>query len=321
MDFRQLGATGLTVSRVGLGCGNFGGIGSAPELFGTGESEDEAFALMDAAWAGGVTFFDTAASYGGGRSETWVGRWRGERGLPLVLSTKVYWSVTGDPEDRGLSRSRILRELDGSLERLGVERVDMYLTHEPDPETPIEETLRALDELVGAGKVGAIGASNLDAAQLEQALDTSERLGLARFEWVQNEYSLLRREQAEAVLRVCEREGLGFTPFSPLAGGWLAGRYRRDQAYPAGSRMTLRPEPYSDLEREETFAALEAFGRHAEERGTTPATLAMAWVLSHPRVTAVVVGPRRPEHLEQALAAVELRLSPDERDQLARLFA
>ena len=321
MDFRQLGATGLTVSRVGLGCGNFGGIGSAPELFGTGESEDEAFALMDAAWAGGVTFFDTAASYGGGRSETWVGRWRGERGLPLVLSTKVYWSVTGDPEDRGLSRSRILRELDGSLERLGVERVDMYLTHEPDPETPIEETLRALDELVGAGKVGAIGASNLDAAQLEQALDTSERLGLARFEWVQNEYSLLRREQAEAVLRVCEREGLGFTPFSPLAGGWLAGRYRRDQAYPAGSRMTLRPEPYSDLEREETFAALEAFGRHAAERGTTPATLAMAWVLSHPRVTAVVVGPRRPEHLEQALAAVELRLLPEERDQLARLFA
>jgi aryl-alcohol dehydrogenase-like predicted oxidoreductase len=321
VDFRQLGATGLTVSRVGLGCGNFGGIGSAPELFGTGESEEEAFALMDAAWAGGVTFFDTAASYGGGRSETWVGRWRRERAAPVVLSTKVYWSVTGDPADRGLSRSRILREIEGSLERLGVERVELYLTHEPDPETPIEETLRVLDELVRAGKVGAIGASNLDAGRLEHALETSERLGLARFDWVQNEYSLLRRDEAEAVLRVCEREGLGFTPFSPLAGGWLAGRYRRDRAYPAGSRMTLRPGPYSDLEREETFAALESFGRAAAEREVAPATLATAWVLSQPQVAAVVVGPRRPDQLEQALAAVELRLAPEEREELAGLFS
>jgi aryl-alcohol dehydrogenase-like predicted oxidoreductase len=320
VDYGQLGRSAVTVSRIGLGCGNFGGIGSAPELFGTGETEEEAFALMDAAWAAGVTFFDTAASYGGGRSETWIGRWRRERGVPVVLSTKVYWSVAGDPDDRGLSRERILREVEGSLDRLGVERIDMYLTHEPDPETPIEETLRALDELVQAGKVGAIGASNLDVAQLEQALETSERLGLARFEWVQNEYSLLRRPQAEDVLRVCEREGLGFTPFSPLAGGWLAGRYRRGQAYPSGSRMTLRPEPYADLEREETFGALKTFAQAAEERGVAPATLATAWVLSHPQVTAVVVGPRRSDHLDQALAAVELELNPDERDELATVF-
>ena len=321
MDYRQLGGSGLIVSRVGLGCGNFGGIGSAPELFGGGESEEEAFALMDAAWEAGVTFFDTAASYGGGRSETWVGRWRRDRGVPVVLSTKVYWSVTGDPDDRGLAPARIRRELEGSLERLGVDHVEMYLTHEPDPETPIEQTLLALDELVRAGKLRAIGGSNLDAEALEQALETSERLGLARFQWVQNEYSLVRREQAEAVLEVCRREGLGFTPFSPLAGGWLAGRYRRGEAYPQGSRMTLRPGPYSDLEREETFAALEAFGEVAAERHVAPATLATAWVLSHPLVTAVVVGPRRPEHLEQALAAVELRLEPRVRDALTELFA
>ena len=321
MEYRQLGRADLTVSRIGLGCGNFGGIGSAPELFGRGESEEEAFALMDAAWAGGIGFFDTAPSYGGGRSETWVGRWRRERGVPLVLSTKVYWSVTGDPDDRGLSPERILREAAGSLERLGVERVEMYLTHEPDPETPIEETLKALDELVRAGKVGAIGASNLDAAQLVQALETSARLGLARFEWVQNEYNLLRRERAEAVLGVCEREGLGFTPFGPLAGGWLAGRYRRGEDYPPGSRMTLRPEPYADLEREETFAALDAFGRLAAEQGVAPATLATAWVLADPRVTAVVVGPRRRDQLAQALAASELELRPAERDELTGLFA
>ena len=152
---------------------------------------------MDAAWAAGINVFDTAASYGGGRSESWVGAWRSEREAPVLLSTKVFWSVTGDPDDRGLGHERILRELDGSLGRLGTERVDLYLTHEPDEETPIEETLRALDEVVRAGKAGAIGASNLDGAGLEEALETSTRLGLARYGWVQNEYSLLRRE-AEA---------------------------------------------------------------------------------------------------------------------------
>ena len=320
MDYRQLGRTGLELSRIGLGCGNFGGVGSAPELFGRGESEEQAFALMDSAWAAGITFFDTAPSYGGGRSESWVGKWRNERGVPVLLSSKVYWSVTGDPDDRGLSGERILREAEGSLGRLGVDRLDLYLTHAPDPETPIEETLGALDELVRAGKVRAIGASNLDAEQLEEALETSERLGLARFEWVQNEFSLLE-QRAGGVLAVCEREGLGFTPFSPLGGGWLTGKYRRGERYPAGSRMTLRPEPYAELATEGTFDALEAFEAAAAEREVEPATLAIAWVLSDPRVTAVVVGPRRAEHLEPALGALELRLAPAERDELAELFA
>src|SRR5512142_758960 len=171
MERRRLGRTRLELSRIGLGCGNFGGIGSAPVLFGGGETREQAFELMDAAWAAGVTFFDTAASYGGGRSERWVGEWRAAREAPVVLSTKVYWSSSGDPADRGLSYTRILRELEGSLTRLAVGSVDMYLTHEPDPETPIEETLRALDELVGSGRVQAIGASNLDARQLEAALE------------------------------------------------------------------------------------------------------------------------------------------------------
>jgi aryl-alcohol dehydrogenase-like predicted oxidoreductase len=321
MERRRLGRTQLELSRIGLGCGNFGGIGSAPELFGQGESRKQAFELMDAAWAAGVSFFDTAASYGGGRSERWVGEWHAERQLPVVLSTKVYWSVDGDPADRGLSHGRILREIDGSLSRLGVDAVDMYLTHEPDPETPIEQTLRALDELVRSGKVRAIGASNLDREQLEEALETSERLGLARFEWVQNEYSLLRRGAEDDVLPTCEREQLGFTPFSPLAGGWLTGKYGRDGGYPAGSRMTLRPDPYRDLETDETFAALEAFAAAAAARGVEPATLAVAWVLAQPGVTAVVVGPRRPEQLAAAVAAADLRVTPEERHGLTELFA
>jgi aryl-alcohol dehydrogenase-like predicted oxidoreductase len=321
VERRPLGRTGLEVSRIALGCGNFGGIGSAPELFGRGESRDEAFALMDAAWAAGINVFDTAASYGGGRSESWVGAWRAQREAPVLLSTKVFWSVTGDPGDRGLGRERILRELNGSLSRLGTDRVDLYLTHEPDEDTPIEETLRALDEVVRAGKAGAIGASNLDGAGLEQALETSTRLGLARFGWVQNEYSLLRRRAEQEVLPVCEREGLGFTPFSPLAGGWLTGKYRRGEAYPSGSRMTLRPDPYADLAHEETFDALESFAAAAAELGVEPATLAVAWVLAHPQVTSVVVGPRRPEQLATAVAATELALSAGEREELAGMFA
>jgi aryl-alcohol dehydrogenase-like predicted oxidoreductase len=168
--------------------------------------------------------------------------------------------------------------------------------------------------------VRAIGASNLDAEQLEEALETSDRLGLARFAWVQNEFSLLQQE-AGGVLPVCEREGLGFTPFSPLGGGWLTGKYRRGEGYPAGSRMTLRPEPYEELATEETFRALDGFAAAANERGVEPAALAIAWVLGHPQVTAVVVGPRRPEHLDPALEALELRLAPAERDELAELFA
>jgi aryl-alcohol dehydrogenase-like predicted oxidoreductase len=321
VERRPLGRTGLGVSRIVLGCGNFGGIGSAPELFGQGESRDEAFALMDAARAAGINVFDTAASYGGGRSESWVGDWRSEREAPVLLSTKVFWSVTGDPGDRGLGHERILRELDGSLARLGTDKVDLYLTHEPDENTPIEETLRALDEGAQAGKVGAIGASNLDGPGLEQALETSAQLGLARFGWVQNEYSLLRRDAEDEILSICEREGLGFTPFSPLAGGWLTGKYRRGEAYPSGSRMTLRPDPYADLVNEETFDGLEAFEAAAADLGVEPATLAVAWVLAHPQVTSVVVGPRRPEQLATAVAATELELSAAQRDELAGLFA
>jgi aryl-alcohol dehydrogenase-like predicted oxidoreductase len=321
VQYRRLGRTPLELSRIGLGCGNFGGIGSAPELFGRGESEEEAFALMDAAWAAGINFFDTAASYGGGRSETWIGRWRAERGADVVVSTKVFWSVIGDPADRGLSRERVLRELEGSLARLGLDRVQMYLTHEPDPETPIEETLRALDELVQAGRVGAIGASNIGAAALLDALETSDRNGLARFDWVQNELNLLEPRAQDDVLAICRREGLAFTPFSPLGGGWLTGKYARDAAYPPDSRMALRPEPYEALVTESTFRALDSFQAAAAARDLDPTTLAIAWLLGHPDVTAVVVGPRRPEQLDPALAAVDVELSEREREELAAVFA
>jgi aryl-alcohol dehydrogenase-like predicted oxidoreductase len=320
VEYRRLGRTPLELSRIGLGCGNFGGIGSAPELFGRGETEAEAFALMDAAWEAGVNFFDTAASYGGGRSESWIGTWRRDRGADVVLSTKVFWSVTGEPDDRGLARERVLRENAGSLERLGVDRVQMYLTHEPDPETPILETLQALDQLVHAGKVEAIGASNVTSQQLVEALETSEGHGLARYAWVQNELNLLNPAGQDEVREICRREGLGFTPFSPLAGGWLTGKYTRGAPYPADSRMALRPEPYEELVAEPIFRALDALRRAAEELETEPATLALAWLLAQPDITAVVVGPRNAKHLGSALAALDLELSDARRDELASLF-
>jgi aryl-alcohol dehydrogenase-like predicted oxidoreductase len=302
------------LSRIVLGCGNFGGIGSAPAFFGQGESEAEAFALMDAAWALGIRAFDTADAYGGGRSETWIGRWMAERGHRLALTTKVFHSVVGDPTDRGLGRDRILRQIDGSLERLGVEQVDVYLIHEPDPETRVAETLGALVELLDAGKVAAIGASNVDRAWLEEALP------LAPVAVVQNSYSLLDRG-ADDVIPFCAERGIDFTVFGPLAGGWLTGKYRRGEPPPPGSRMTQRPEGYVQFERDKVYEGLERLAEAARARDVDMPTLAFAWVLSNPHVTAVVAGPRRPEHLDPAIAAFDLPLSAVERDELASLFA
>jgi 1-deoxyxylulose-5-phosphate synthase len=315
VERRRLGGSGLEVSRIILGCGNFGGIGSAPELFGQGESREQAFAIMDAAVELGITTFDTADAYGGGRSETYIGEWL--RTKPpaardrIVLSTKTF-NPMYEGADHGLRPERVRRQLESSLERLGVDHVDMYLTHEQDPDTPLEDTLGALEAAVEAGKVRAVGASNVDARWLVEAR--------GRFQWVQNSYSLLEREAEAEVLPLCAEQGLGFTPFSPLAGGWLTGKYRADEPPPPGSRMTQRPEGYRHLDAPATYRGLDLLAQAAAERGVDTTTLALAWVLSHPQVTAVVVGPRRPEHLEPARRALELPLTAEERDELARLF-
>ncbi len=310
MEQATLGRSGIDVSRIILGCGNFGGIGSAPAFHGRGESREEAFAIMDAAWAAGITTFDTADAYGGGRSESWIGDWMRSRGRRPVLTTKTF-NPMHDGADSGLSRDRVKRQLDSSLERLGLDAVDLYVAHEMDPATPLEETVTAFEELAAAGRIRAWGGSNVDAAWIEDA----------RPAWVQNSYSLLERGDERDVLPVCVREGVGYTPFSPLAGGWLTGKYRRGAEPPAGSRMTMRPEPYAHLERDEVFDALEAFEQQAAARDTTPTVLAIAWLLAQPEITAVVIGPRSPEQLLPAVDAVELRLSPAERDELAGLFA
>jgi len=324
MEHRNLGRTGLKVSRLGLGCGNFGGVGSDPRFYGRGENEAEAFALMDRALEMGINFFDTADAYGGGRSEAFIGRWLKTKDPSVVdrilVSSKAFNPVGDGPNDRGLSRRHLKRQVERSLNRLGIERLDMFLIHEPDPETPLEETLGALDDLIHAGKIHYIGASNIEGWRLAQALEVSAGNRWNRFEWVQNGYSLLDRAPERDVLPLCAEKGLGFTPFSPLAGGWLTGKYASADSFPAGSRMTLRPEPYAHLRNEIVLRAIAAFGERAKERGVSPAALAIAWVLSHPRTTAVILGPRRPAHLDPAEEALSIQLSEAERLELGALF-
>ena len=324
MESHELGGSGVAVTQIVLGCGNFGGIGSAPELFGSGESREEAFAIMDAAWELGIRAFDTADAYGGGRSEATIGAWLATKDGAvrdgLVVTTKTYNPMdTG--QDHGLSRARILRQIDTSLERLGLERVAIYLAHEFDPETPAEETLGAFDDLVRAGKVGAVGASNFSGEQLAESLELSTLEGLVRYELVQNAYSLLSRGDEADVFPVVREHGLGYEAFGPLEGGWLTGKYRRGEAPPEGSRMTQRPGPYERLRTDAVFDALESFEAAATDRGMSPAGLALAWCLSHPDLTAVVVGPRCPEHLDPVREALERPLSAAERDDVAGLFA
>lgn len=325
MQYKNLGRTGLKVSSVGLGCGNFGGIGSAPAFFGKGETEAEAFAVMDAAWALGINFFDTADAYGGGRSETYIGNWLKTKDATvrdqIILSSKVFNPVGDGPNDQGLSRRHIFRQVEASLKRLGVNHLDMYLIHEPDPETPLEETLRALDDLVHQGMIHYIGASNMPAWLMTKALWISDKYGLHRFEWVQNSYSLLDRGDERDILPLCADQGLGYTPFSPLAGGWLTGKYHSIDQFPAGSRMTLRPEPYARFLNEATFNGLTQFKAEAARRGVSMGGLALAWGMSNPRVTAPIIGPRKPEHLAPVREALTLQLTADEREMLSGLFA
>jgi aryl-alcohol dehydrogenase-like predicted oxidoreductase len=324
MIYRNLGRTGLKVSALGLGCGNFGGIGSMPEFFGKGETVQEAFAIMDVAHDAGINFFDTADAYGGGRSEATIGKWLKTKGAAvrdqLLISSKVFNPVGDGPNDRGLSRRHILRQVEASLTRLGVDHLDLYLIHEPDPTTPLEETLRALDDLVHQGKVRYLGCSNMPAWLTAKALWLADKHGLFRFEWVQNAYSLLTRQDEVELFPLLEDQGLGYTPFSPLAGGWLTGKYRPGAEFPAGSRMTLRSDPYECFLNERVYSGLDRLRAFAEERGTDMATMSLAWLLANPRVTAPIVGPRRPEHLEPGLRALEITLSEEDRWTVAAFF-
>jgi len=216
--------------------------------------------------------------------------------------------------DRGLSRERMTRQLESSLDRLGVDMIDLYLAHEFDPDTPLEQTVATFEALRDIGLIKGWGVSNFDSAQLRRLYEHG------RPAVVQNAYNLLERADEGDVIDLCAQLNIGYMAFGPLAGGLLAGRYQSGADRPAGSRLALRPGPYEHLLTEATFAALARFGVAAQERGVTPATLALAWLLAQPAVTAVVIGPRKQEHIGVALRALDVQLSAAEADALAQLF-
>ena len=316
MDSTRLGRTGLRVSRLCLGT----------MTFGLQCDEPTSRAILDAAAAGGITFLDTADAYplGGtyetvGRTEEIVGRWLRGRRHDFILATKCFNPMSERPWDRGSSRKHVLDAIDASLRRLGTDYVDLYQLHMWDPETPLDETLGVLDDVVRAGKARYVGCSNFQAWHLARALGRSEALGLARLDSVQPRYNLLFREFERELFPLCALEGIGVIPYNPLAGGLLAGRHRPEA--PAGRfTLGLAAQVYQDRYwHEREFATVAALRPLASEAGLDLVTLAIAWVMANPVVTAPILGASRPEQLAPAIAAAQVKLPPELKARLDAL--
>ena len=314
MEIRRLGRTGLKVTNVCLGTMTFG------------HQCDEAtsFAILDRSADAGVTFLDTADVYPvppspetAGRTEEIVGQWLQGRRDRFVLATKCRIRVGREINDEGLSRRHILRAAEASLRRLRTDYIDLYQAHSPDPDTPLEESLRAFDDLVRQGKVRYVGVSNYPAWQVALGVGVCERLGLARLDCVQPRYNLLYRDIEAELLPLCRDQGIGVIAYNPLAGGFLTGKYRSLEAPPPGTRFTLGKT--GDLYRERYWQqaqleAVEQLRRFFEPRGKSLVKVAVAWVLAQPGITAAIVGASRPEQLDESLAAADVKLDEQERE-------
>ena len=310
MQYVRLGTTGLQVSRICLGCMSYGEPDRGSHEWSLGE--DDARPFFARAIEAGINFFDTANVYSAGSSEEITGRALKDFASrdDVVIATKVHGRMRDGVNGAGLSRKAIMTEIDHSLRRLGTDYVDLYQIHRWDPRTPIEETLEALHDVVKAGKARYIGASSMWAWQFSKALHVSERNGWTRFVSMQDHYNLLQREEEREMLPLCLDEGIGVIPWSPLARGRLTRDWdattARSQSDRFGSSL------YSDDDRR----IVDAVAKIAESRGVTRAQVALAWVLRQPAVTAPIVGATKPDHLEDAIAAVDLELSDDEAVQL-----
>ncbi|MEV0650788.1 aldo/keto reductase [Phytomonospora sp. NPDC050363] len=309
MEYTRLGRSGLNVSRICLGMMSFGAAVARDWIL----DEEAARPLVRRAVEGGVTFFDTADMYSGGVSERVTGRLLREffpRRDDYVLATKVYYPTGEGPNDKGLSRKHVLAAIDASLDRLGVDHVDLYQIHRWDPETPIEETMTALHEVVRSGRARYIGASSMFAWQFAKAQHVAERLGLTAFTSMQNHYNLVYREEEREMIPLCVDQGVGLVPWSPLARGLLAGSRER-----GGVRRTVRAggDPIADAMYDDgDFDVVDAVRAVAERRELPMARIALAWLLSRRGLTAPIVGATRIGHVEDALAAVDVRLSAEE---------
>jgi aryl-alcohol dehydrogenase (NADP+) len=317
MDYVRLGDTGLKVSRLCLGCMSYGDPGWRDWVL----PEEEARPFFERALEAGINFFDTADMYSNGGSEEITGRALRDlaRRDQVVIATKVYFPTGDGPNDRGLSRKHVLDAIDASLRRLGTDHVDLYQIHRWDDETPIEETLEALDDVVRAGKARYLGASSMYAWQLARALYAADLGGWTRFVSMQNHYNLVYREEEREMLPLCREEGLGVVPWSPLARGFLAGNRRRGEGgEKTGDTARARSDDYAQqmYYRDDDFEVVDRVVELAKARGVEPAQIALAWLLHQDGVTAPIVGATKLAHLDQAIDALDLELSDDE---LARL--
>jgi aryl-alcohol dehydrogenase-like predicted oxidoreductase len=300
MKMRRLGNSGLKVSEVGLGCNNFG----------MRIDEKATQGVVDAAIDAGITLFDTADIYGGTKSEEFLGKALGKRRHDIVLATKFGMRIGDDPRRMGGSRRWIMRAVEDSLSRLGTDYIDLYQFHSPDKDTPIDETLRALDDLVSQGKVRYIGNSNFSGWQIADADWTAA--GGTRFVSAQNLYSLLERKVEFEVLPACEHFGLGFLPFFPLASGLLSGKYKRGEKPPEGTRLAAWGARGAAAMSDKNFDKVEKLETWAEERGHTILELAFAWLLGHEAVSSVIAGATSPEQVQTNAATAAWHLSPED---------
>jgi aryl-alcohol dehydrogenase-like predicted oxidoreductase len=316
MEFRPLGRTGVQVSQLCLGAMMFGEWGT--------RDHDESIRIIHRAIAAGINFIDTADVYSAGESEEIVGRAIAGRRDEIVLATKVHMPMGEDPNRRGNSRRWIIAEVDNSLRRLGTDWIDVYQIHRYDPAVDLEVTLGALTDLVQAGKVRYVGHSTWPVSAIVEAQWTSERRGLERFWTEQPTYSILTRGIEKDVLPTCARYGIGVLSYSPLAGGWLSGRYRKDEqsgpASPARQRLANRFD-LSLPENQRKLDASEALAQLADDADITLIQLAIAFVLRHPAISAAIIGPRTMEHLESQLTATKVALSDDVLDAIDRIVA
>jgi aryl-alcohol dehydrogenase-like predicted oxidoreductase len=313
MEYRDLGKTGLKVSELCMGTMQFGWTAD----------EETSFKVLSASFEAGINFIDTADIYSrwvdgnpGGVSEQIIGNWMKKKNIPrdkLVIATKVRGQISDDPKDQGLSRRHIQKSVDDSLQRLQIEYIDLYQAHWYDADIPIEETLRAFDETIQQGKVRHIGCSNYPAWRLMEALWISDKHTIARYDSLQPHYNLVNRTEFERELAdVCQEYQIGVIPYSPLGGGFLTGKYRKDQEVPKGSRgeMSSRTRAYFTDENWELLNLMKKMGE--EKGGYSISQIALAWQLSNPIITSPIIGPRNIEQLEDNLGAVGLRLTEEE---------
>ncbi|MET0182106.1 MAG: aldo/keto reductase [Caulobacterales bacterium] len=309
MELRRLGDSGLKVSEVGLGCNNFG----------MRIDQEATNTVVASAIDAGINFFDTADIYGGTLSEVMLGKALGARRKEIVLATKFGGPVGKAPHERGGSRRHVIEAAEASLKRLGTDYIDLYQLHFPDPETPIEETLRALDDLVRAGKVRYIGGSNFSGYQIADA-DWIARTGhMTRFVSAQNQYSLLERGIEHEILPACEKFGLGVLPFFPLASGLLTGKYKRNEAPPEGTRLAAWGERGAQSLNDKNFDIIDKLTTWSRERGHTLLELAFAWLLGHRSVSSVIAGATKPEQVNANAATALWKLTPAEVAEVSKL--